>query len=256
MLTLPLAVILKIMKAKNSYIVLLLIILTSCKTIVVNNQIQKMASSPLELGTIGKTEFNLQINNFEIAAIPQFKKKIRVTATLLPFNKSTFKTFTKASVLQGKNSSIKYIDSLQVKPNYVLLKITDIVRLIEELNSEHNTSVINYLKVEPNAKIITTVTMTFDMNTLNEIIQAEEIYLSTVKYKKYSLELYKNNTLVKTIALSNGAVFSYKVSSFCWGENDKKQLEIVKLSDNNSKCTKNTNKSYQQLEKKKFNFKF
>jgi len=244
------------MKAKKNYFLLLLIILTSCKTIVVNKQIQKMASSPLELGTIGKTKFNLQINNFETLAIPEFSKKIRVVAMVLPFNKSIFKSFIKATVLQGKNRDIKYVDSSIIKPSYVQLKITDIVRLIEELNSEHNTSIINYLKVAPNAKIITTVTMVFDTDILNEIKQAEEIYLSTAKYKKYSLELYKNSTLVKTITLSNGTIFSYKVSSFCWKKNDKKLLEIVKLSDDNSKCIKNTNKSCQQLKKKKSNFKF
>ena len=64
---------------------LLFVIVASCKTVIVNKQTQKIASSALELATIGITKPNLQINNFEVNAIPQLNEKIRVTAKILPF---------------------------------------------------------------------------------------------------------------------------------------------------------------------------
>lgn len=241
---------------KTLSLLLLLVMLVSCKTVYVNKQSQKIASSPIELATIGITKFNLQINNFEVTAIPQLNQKIRVTKQVLPFNKTTFKAYSKASKLQGKKSSFKYVDSLPNKPKYVVLKITDNVTLLEELNEEHNGSVFNYLKTVPKANIITTISIVFDNNIINEISQAEELYLSNEKYKKYDLELYKNKKLYKTIELTSGTTFTYQLSSFCWGENNKHQPILVNIIGEHSSCHNNTQSSYQQVIKNKATFKF
>lgn len=237
-------------------LLLFLVIVTSCKTVVVNKQTQKIASAALELATIGKTKPNLQINAFEINAIPQLNQKIRVTAMVLPFNKTTFKAYVKAATLQGKKSTVKYVDSLPNKPTYVVVKIADNVTLLEELNSEHNVTVFNYLKTVPDANVITAISMVFNQDILNEISQAEELYLSNVKYKKYDLELYKNGKLHKTIELTTGTTFTYKLSSFCWGENGRHQPILVDVIDEHSNCNNNTFSNYQKVEKKKQAIKF
>lgn len=244
------------MNVNKICILLLFIVISSCKTVIVNKQTQKIASSALELATIGITKPNLQINNFEVNAIPQLNEKIRVTAKILPFNKATFKAYTKASNLQGRQSIVKYVDSLPNKPKYVVLKITDKVLLLNELNSEYNTTVFNYLKTVPTAKIITAISMVFEPSVLNDINQAEELYLTNKKYKKYDLELYKNKKLYKTIELTKGTAFSYKLSSFCWGENSRHQPILVNIVDEHSGCNNNTYNSYQQVEKKKYIIKF
>lgn len=237
-------------------LLLFLVIVTSCKTVVVNKQTQKIASAALELATIGKTKPNLQINAFEINAIPQLNQKIRVTAMVLPFNKTTFKAYVKAATLQGKKSTVKYVDSLPNKPIYVALKIADNITLLEELNSEHNVTVFNYLKTVPDANVITALSMVFDTSILNEISQAEELYLSNVKYKKYDLELYKNGKLHKTVELTTGTTFTYKLSSFCWGENNRHQPILVDIIDEHLNCNDNSYNSYQQVVKNKKTFKF
>jgi hypothetical protein len=238
---------------KKFSIILLLVIFVSCNTVYITKQQQKIASSALELATIGIIKPNLQINNFEVQAIPKLNQKIKVNATLFKFNKSTYKAFNKANKLQGDKNKIEYIDSIADKPAFLVLDIVDKVSLLKNLKEDSNVEIINYLKYSPKAKIITTVTMVFDTNTLNEIKKAEEIYLSA---KKYNLELYKNNKLVKTIALSKGMVFSYKLLSFCWGENDKHQIELIKLIDNNTKCNNNTYNNYEQFKSKKAYIKF
>lgn len=237
-------------------LLLFLAILTSCKTVVVNKQTQKIASAALELGTIGKTKPNLQINAFEINAIPQLNQKIRVTAMVMPFNKTTFKAYVKAATLQGKKSTVKYVDSLPNKPTYVALKIADNITLLEELNSKHNVTVFNYLKTVPDANVVTAISMVFDTSILSEISQAEELYLSNVKYKKYDLELYKNGKLHKTIVLTSGTTFTYKLSSFCWGENNRHQPILVDIIDEHSNCNNNTQNSFQKVIKKKQSIKF
>ncbi|MFA5297535.1 MAG: hypothetical protein WC389_04930 [Lutibacter sp.] len=241
---------------KTATILLFLAILTSCKTVVVNKQTQKIASSALELATIGKTKPNLQINTFEINAIPQLNKKIRVTAMVLPFNRAAFKAYIKAANLQGKRNVVKYVDSLSNKPMYVALKITDNVTLLEELNGGHNVTIFNYLKTVPNANMISEISMVFDASILSEIDQAEELYLSNVKYKKYDLELYRNGSLHNTIELTKGITFAYKLSSFCWGENGRHQPILVDIIDEHLNCNNNTQNSFQKVIKKKQSIKF
>jgi len=241
---------------KTHTLLLFLAIVSSCKTVIVNKQTQKIASANVELATIGITKPNLQINAFEINAIPQLNQKIRVTAMVLPFNKTSFKAYVKAATLQGKKSMVKYVDSLPNKPTYVALKIMDNITLLKELNSEHNTTVFNYLKTVPDAKMITAISTVFDPDILSEISQAEELYLSNVKYKKYDLELYKNGKLHKTIELTKGTTFTYKLSSFCWGENNRHQPILVDIIDEHSNCNDNSYNSYQQVVNNKKTFKF
>lgn len=244
------------MKSKKNYLLLLLIILTSCNTVYITKQQQKIASSSLELASIGIIKPNLQINNFEVQAIPKLNQKIKVNATLVQFSKTTYKAFKKANKLQGSRKKVEYIDSIAKKPTFLILDIVAKVSLLKTLKEQLNIEIVDYLKHSPEAKIITRVSIVFDTAILNEFKNIEEIYLSASMRNKYSLELYKNNILVKTIALSKGMVFSYKLSSFCWGENDKHQIELIKLIDNNTKCNNNTSNNYEKFKSKKAYIKF
>ncbi|MGV8947178.1 MAG: hypothetical protein ACOH1N_12165 [Lutibacter sp.] len=240
---------------KTGTLLLFLAILTSCKTVVVNKQTQKIAFSALELATIGKTKPNLQINNFEINAIPQLNQKIRITSKVLPFSRTTFKAYKRASKLQGKKVTIKYVDSLSQKPTFAVLKIVDQVTLLQELNAEYNSTVFNYLKTVPKASIITSISMAFEPSILEEINQADELYLSNIKFKKYELELYKNKKLHKTIELTKGTVFTYELASFCWGKT-RYQPILVNIISEHSKCENSTYNSYQLAEKEKHSIKY
>lgn len=244
------------MLVKKINILLLFVIVVSCKTVVVNKQTQKIAASALELGTIGTSRTNLQINAFEINAIPQLDQKIRVKAMVIPFNKGTFKAYSKSLKFQGKKSKIKYVDSLPNKPKFITLKIVDKITLLNELISEKNKTVLNYLKIEPKANIIIGISMVFDNHILSEITQADELYLSNVKYKKYELELYKNKKLHKTITLSKGTTFTYNLSSFCWSRNKRHEPILVNLNSGNSKCKNNTYNSYLDAKPKPQKIKF
>lgn len=245
------------MKIKNYCILLLVVIITSCKTVYINKQQQKIAASPLELATIGKTTPNVQINNFEINAIPRLSNKLRLIATVLPFNKSGFKAYTKAAILQGKrDKTIAYIDSLTIKPTFVNFKIADKVTLLNELNKDGNSPVFNYLKNTPNAKIITSISIVFDALLLDEIKQAETMYLSNAKHKKYVLELYKNNKPYKTIDFSTGVTFTYQISSFCWKKNYRNQIKLANIVNHHTDCKNDLFKNYPKIKKKKSSFKF
>lgn len=241
---------------KKISFLILLVISISCKTVSIKKQPQRIASSAIELGTIGVLKPNLEINAFQTVGIPKYKEKIRVQFSIFPYNKLTFNALKKASKLQGKKVTLQYVDSLPNKPTYVTFTIADKVAIIQQLKSEENSTIIEHLKIAPTSKLVTTVSINFDSTIIKNINQAEEIYLVNTKHKKYHLALYKNSVLFKTVEFSKGVVFAYKIVSFCWGENSRHQPILVNITGENSKCSKNTYNSYQQVEKKKYSIKY
>jgi len=142
---------------KIYFLLILAVLVSSCKTVRINKQQQRIASSAIELGTIGELNSNLEINAFQTISIPKYQERIRVQIAILPHNKSTFEALKRASKLQGKNVAVKFIDSLVTKPKYVSFQLADFVSIVSQLNLEENTSVIEYLKIAPKSKLVTTI---------------------------------------------------------------------------------------------------
>ncbi len=234
---------------------LLLLIIASCKTITNQSKNQKITDSAVELLTIGNSNSKLSTSSFSTDAIPVLKQKIRINASELTFNKTLFKSYDNSAKLQGKENPLTYIDSIPQKPSYILLKIMDKVTLIEELNSDYNKTVFEYLKSTAYTQLISEISIVFDERTKQAVKNAEEIFIINEKYKKYSLALYKNGEQFEQIELSKGITFSYKLSTFCWAENKRKQGVIVNIVDKGNDCSPNTYDSYQEIEKK-HSFKF
>lgn len=242
---------------KKLIFLMLILAFVSCKTVIINTQTQKIANSNIELLSIGETDVNIQSAVFEMSAIPHLEQKIRLSALVLPFNKATYKAYQKAAKLQGKKAEVRYIDSLPHKPSYLTLKIADKVTFIDELNDDKNSTVINYLKTVKEANLVTALTLAFDAKTIELIRQAEEIYITNEKFKKYHLLLYKNKKLLKEIEFSKGISFAYQLSSFCWNVDKFGKPVILNIVDENSKCPNNTYDDIGKIkQQKKYSIKF
>jgi len=242
---------------KKIYFLLILVVLvSSCKTVRINKQPQRIASSAIEFGTIGELNSNLEINAFQTNAIPKYQEKIRVQVAIVLHNKSTFNALKKASKLQGKNVAIKFIDSLANKPKYVSFQLIDYVSIVTQLNSEKNSSIIEHLKIAPKSRLVTTISINFSNPLLKSIESAEEIYLVNNKHKKYGLALYKSNKLYKTIELTSSTIFAYKLSSFCWTLNKRKEPILINVISENLECKNKTYSSYQKALPKEQKVKF
>lgn len=236
--------------SKKWSVIFLFIGFVSCKTVTIHEQTQQIATAAIELLTIGVQDSNLQTTSFETAIIPQLNQKVRVHALMLPFDKTTNKAYLAAAVSQGKKSTVNYVDSLPIKPNYLTLNVIDKVTFLNELNRDYNKAEVHYLKTMGKAKLVTTISLVFNNQTIAEIAQADELYITNKKYKKYHLELFENNQFLKEIELTNATVFAYKLSTFCWGKNSKRQTAIINIIDENSKCIKPTYSDFQKSEEK------
>ncbi len=197
-----------------------------------------------EIGVIGSFQSNLISKEFQTNAFPVMNQKVRVSAIVKKFDKSTLKQLKKVQVL----------DSLHIPTKYVDLKLMDKITLIDALNAPYNKSVFTYLKNVEETFIVTSVTSVFTSEILKKIGAAEEVYLKSNKNNDFILELYHDENLMETIHLSKGKVFGYDTSHFCWSENEKHNIEITDIS--HAKCSKNNYKTYNKAFKKKEEFKF
>ena len=222
-------------------ILILLIVLSSCKTI----GIQKQMYNQVELATIGSTK-NKFIKEFQTNAIPKLTTKIRLGISLKEFTKSSFKSFQQANKQLGKSSNLNYIDSLEVKPKYINLVIIDKLNLLNNFNNSKNKHTINYLKTSNNLKIVTEIELVFPKNIEKDLLKAEDIFLTQDKNHKYAIEISTNKT-TQTIPFSKATIFNYKTNIPCWGINDN---HIIILADINNKCSKNTYNSFHKAKKK------
>jgi hypothetical protein len=228
----------------------LFMLVASCRTININLESQRNTTQQLSLGSIGSSKDYILQKGFNSSAIPSYKEPIKVWVTIKPFNKQTFKTFTKAKALQPADVAINYVDSIAVKPKYIQLQIADKVAVITALNSEVNTAVKNYLTHNTYANVLTSVSLTLNTHDLENITKADAVFLVENGVKQYALQLYEKQVKTQIILFNQGVVFEYKTSNCCWQENKYHKLDIVDLVSDFNSCPSNTNRSAKRAEKK------
>lgn len=232
------------------------VLFSSCKTVYIQQEANKITLQSLQLGTVGEQKNFVLEQDYNHTAIPKYKKTIKVKVDLVDFNKTSFKAFTNAKRAQSKNISVNYVDSLANKPKYLKLEIADRVAVLNALNSKENKDVFNFLHTKKEAHLVSSIALAVNVNDITAITTADEVFFETTGIKNYALKLYRDKTVKQTILFNDGVVFAYKTSSCCWKQNDKQQLKIVDLVEGNDKCPSNTYRFAKRANKKIDYFKF
>jgi len=230
-------------------IFILVISFTSCKSISINKETQKITTQNIQLGTVGEQKSFLLEQDYNHTALPNYKTPIKVFVNALNFNKSTFKAFTNAKINQTKKVTINYVDSLEIKPKYLKLDIADRVAVLNTLNSKTNKDVFQFLKNKDESHIVTSISLALSNTDIKAVSNADEVFLEVTGIKNYALKLYKDKTVKQTILFSDSVVFSYKTSSCCWKQNDKYQLKVVDLAEGGNDCPNQSYKSSKRAKK-------
>ncbi|PWH83985.1 hypothetical protein DIS18_05405 [Algibacter marinivivus] len=242
----------------NKYIFLLLTItcLLSCKSISVHQEFQETTTQNIQLGTVGEQKKFLLEQDYNHTALPKYQKQVKVQVSLVDFNTSTFKIYQKAKPFQNKTIVVNYIDSIKTKPKFLKLEIADRIAILNTLNDKDNKDIFQFLKNKTEAHIITTISVVFNQETSDVLSHGEEVFLEQIGVNNYALKIYKNKIEEKTIYFNDGVVFGYQTSNACWKQDDKYQLGIVDLVENNDQCPNNTYRSAKRAKKKINYYKF
>jgi len=241
---------------KRLIFICLAVFLASCKTVLVQKEFQKTTTQNIKLGTVGEQKDFILEQDYNHTALPNYQDPIKIQVSLIAFNTSTYKTFTKAKTSQNQSVAINYIDSISNKPKFLKLEIADRVAVLNALNNTENKDVFQFLKNKNDAHIITSVSLVLKENDITAITKANEVFLENSGIKSYALHLYNNKELQQTINFKEGVVFAYQTSNACWKENDKYQLKIIDLVESNDKCPSKTYRASKRAKQKINYYKF
>jgi len=221
--------------------VLFLIVCTACQTAKIKNDTYKVATTSPELGSIGDSRKKYGIKNtFEVRTLPTLENKIRVSISMVPFNRKLDKVYKSKAKYNQNHSQISYIDSLPKKPELVTIKILDINGLVNELNANYNSDVVRLLKDTKKFKIITSLAVNLPVDEITKIRQADAYYLTNTHDKKYSINLYKSGKKTDLLDISPEAIVAFQTSKFCWATNQKNEWYIADIILGENNCKGNT----------------
>tara|TARA_R110002096_G_scaffold421590_1_gene627442 strand:+ start:2444 stop:3205 length:762 start_codon:yes stop_codon:yes gene_type:complete len=232
------------------WVILIISILSSCGSLSLLQESQTNTSQQVQIGSIGSDKDFLLQKGFNDAAIPNYSAPIKLTVLNKPFNKNTYKAFTKANTLLASNISVAYVDSIANKPKYLRLKIADKIEVIKAFNSKGNVDLRGYLSHNKYANVLTSISIVFNPKDFEAINKASAVFLIENKPKTYALKLYNQNAKPENIPFTNGVVFGYNTSYCCWQENNRHQLNIVDLVKTNNNCPNKTYRSANRAKKK------
>lgn len=227
----------------------ILIISISCQTIKVKENSYKTSNSKIELGALGEAKSIADLkNNFTITAYPIIDEKIKLEVSIVPFTKKANKIYQSKEKFNQKQSKINYVDSLPIKPEMVIIKISDIASLVDDLNASANTKELNFIKNNERTTIVTSVLVVLNSTEIEKLRNADTYYLVQSDIAKHTIALYKQGKKIDTIDISTATIIGYTIGKFCWFENDRGKWQIGDIVQKGNSCKGNT---YKKVKPKK-----
>jgi len=232
---------------------LIIISFNSCKLISVG-QGKALASEPL-IGTVGTFDEDIFSAEFTQAGLPQLDEKIKLAIGYKFFNNRSLRKFNSSVGKEGQKLQI--VDSINLKPGYFVMEISNKIGLIKALNQPSNKGLKDYLEATKNNQILTAVEIYFPPQISSLLENATEIYLVNNNKSSYSMELLNNDGTTKIVNFNEGNSFGFEFMAFCWKENYKRNADIAAFRNLSSPCPgstfKNPDKIYRDDIFKKLN---
>lgn len=215
---------------------LFLVFLIACQSVKINKENYDVTSSTVELGSIGSVKSTFTKNTFESNAFPVLENKIRLSVEIIPFSKKTAKSYLKKNKYNQSAAKLNYVDSLDVKPEMIVLKIADKLGYVNELNETYNEKVFTLLSNTSDVKVVSSIAVYLSNEDLMKIKQADAFYLVNNLDKKYTVALYNEGKKTGTLELKPERILGYQSGSFCWSSNAKGKWYIADIANSGSSC--------------------
>ncbi|MCL9806426.1 hypothetical protein NAT51_12890 [Flavobacterium amniphilum] len=215
---------------------LLLVFLIACQSVKINKENYDVSNSIVELGSIGSVKSSFTKNTFESNAFPVLENKIRLTVEIVPFSKKTAKSYFKKNKYNQNAAKLNYVDSLDVKPEMMVLKIADKLGYVTELNESYNEKIFNLLSNSSDFRVVSSVAVFPSNEELMKIKQSDAYYLVNNQDKKYTVALYNEGKKTGTLELKPERILGYQSGSFCWSSNAKGKWYVADMVNSGSSC--------------------
>lgn len=234
---------------KRIILLVLFSISFSCNSVKVKDTNYKTSSSTIELLSIGRnTSFINFKNNFQGIGFPEIQKKLKLSVEIIPYNKETSKIYSSKKEFNQDLKPLVYTDSLDIKPELVLIEIADKTTLLKELNTDYNKSLSTLIQKTKKTSIVLGIMVHLENEQIEKIKRSENYYLIQTDLAKFEIALYSGNKKTESIYIAPQNIIGYKTSRFCWMKNDRGKWIIGDFSSKNNSCDGDT---YSKVKPKK-----
>lgn len=230
---------------------LMALLLNACASI---PNLQKVESKIPCVGAIGKEKSSLFKKEFQKIGEPALSSPISVSVKSIPFDKNSFGLYENYRKQLGKKPTVTYLDSVNAKPRFYQLKITDFISLKTQLISENNKGLVAYLTNDKSQRILTEVKFVANSREAQLINEADHLFI-TEKQGMLTIETHNQygNSNIKMAELQ---VFNFETSGFCWKNNVYGKPEIALITSNGDSCPNSTERNPQKINDTKAYLKF
>ncbi len=212
-------------------------------------KIKGKKTGTLSIGVIGKEKNFLMAKDFQHIGNPNLNGPVALSVRELPFSKSKYKDYRAMKARQGEKPTFDYVDSLPVKPRYLLVEIKDKIALTKALNATDNQTVRSYLAKDGDCKIVTGISLYLEPVPSSQLLASDNVFLVTDRNGQLRIE-YSGNAKKQQLVLPVTEIFDYGTMGFCWGEDAYGHVRIETLNHNGN-CPGNTEKDPLKLETSK-----
>ncbi len=192
-----------------------------------------------ELASIVTARESFMYTTHEQVGVPNWETPLKVHVQELPFNKSSYTTYSMYMQRAGRINSVPYVDSLPYKPKYLRLQLLDKIALAGLLNDEINSDTRAYLEKDEAYKMVTYLDITTADDIIPLLLGAETVILEQDDYKNLYLVLLAGDQ-EQQLSFYDLQVFDYGLSAFCWGENLQYRKEIQAIIEDGETCPEGT----------------
>ncbi|TVZ52267.1 hypothetical protein OD90_1437 [Dokdonia sp. Hel_I_53] len=230
------------MKKATLYIVII-VILTSCNSIR-EQVIRKEVVAHLEIGQIIDTRGGLS-KDLEVKTTPPLSTPLRVTIKeIAPLKKKATKLLKSKAI----------IDTLQpIRPDvYYELELIDDIKYIQQINNDKAT--LNFIKNTSSAGVITKISIITRNN--QRLNTASNIFLKQAKDNTLYLEVHDSQNDISIVSFKEFQLLDYEVSTFCYGLNQKFQIQVMDVLEAGKKCDNSLKNRVQDFKEQKSLFDF
>lgn len=235
---------------KKKYLVVFLIII-ACNSVKVKTESYKISSETIDFLAVGESTTSLnQQNHFESFGFPKLEEKIKLYVEVIPYTKKLNKVYLSKGKYNQNLPKTTYVDSLEVKPELLLVSIADKSLLINTLNNQTNKDIKEYIQNTEKASIITSFVLNVDKTVIDKIKQSDSYYIVQTNDAKYEIALFLNNKKTETINIQSKAILAYQSDDFCWVETAKGKWLIGDLVEEGTSCNGKTFKRIKQEKEK------
>ncbi len=229
---------------RPTHIVLLLaVVLGACAPL---GKIKEKKTGTLSIGVIGKEKNFLMVKDFQHIGNPNLNGPVALSVRELPFNKAGYRDYRAMKARQGEKPTFDYVDSLPVKPRYLLVEIKDKIALTTALNATDNKTVRSYLAKDPDCKIVTGISLYLEPGPASQLLASDNVFLITDRNGQLRIEC-SGNAKKQQLVLPVTEIFDYGTMGFCWGEDAYGHVRIQTLSPNGN-CPNGTENNAVKLE--------